>query len=179
MGRTAPAVPIPARAAVSQFSNQQVEGDGSHKQGAAGATAVARSDDTLRATETTRLDRQQGAGADTATANERRQDSRRALRRDLWPLWFGLVWNAITADNPPLLLTPADVDGDWPFVADVVRVSCCQDGHIGIVADNGQYYWFAGARHTYRFPVTALGRPGAPWTTLVRRTSQQERVTRA
>ena len=75
---------------------------------------------------------------------------------------LGLAWNAITAEDPPLLLTPADVDGEWPFAADAVRVSCCQDGHIGIVADNGQYYyWFAGARHTDRFPVTTLGRPGA------------------
>lgn len=28
-------------------------------------------------------------------------------------------------EDPPLMLTPDMVDGEWPFLASAVRVSCC------------------------------------------------------
>ena len=57
---------------------------------------------------------------------------------------------------PPLMLTPAEVEGEWPFRASEVQVSCCISGQISIVSE-GQWYWFEGGRHYDQFPVTRLG----------------------
>ena len=58
----------------------------------------------------------------------------------------------------PLMLTPAHVEGEWPFRASEVQVSCCIGGQISIES-GGQSYWFEGARYD-RYPVTQLGREG-------------------
>ena len=67
----------------------------------------------------------------------------------------GIPLVAMTAccggDPPPLMLTPAHVEGEWPFRASEVQVSCCIGGQISIVS-GGQSYCFEGARDYDRFP---------------------------
>ncbi len=64
-------------------------------------------------------------------------------------------------EEPPLLLAPEDVAGAWPFPGETVQVSCCTQGRVSLVIENGQHYYFAGTRHADRFPVAALARPDA------------------
>ena len=69
-----------------------------------------------------------------------------------------------TIEDAPLMLTPDMVDGEWPFLAPEVRVSCCQGGRLSIVDEGGQSYWFPGGWHRDRFPVEQLGKPDADFT---------------
>ena len=59
-----------------------------------------------------------------------------------------LRWDLVSpaGDPPPLMLTPAHVEGEWPFRAPEVEVSCCIGGQISIQSE-GQSYWFEGGRH--------------------------------
>ena len=75
------------------------------------------------------------------------------------PLVAFVVIMGACGDPPPLMLTPAHVEGDWPFRAPEAEVSCCIGGQISIQSE-GQSYWFEGGRHYARFPVTQLGREG-------------------
>ena len=59
-------------------------------------------------------------------------------------------------DARPLMLTAAHVEGEWPFRASELQVSCCIGGQVSMVSES-QSYWFEGGRHYDRFPVTRLG----------------------
>ena len=70
---------------------------------------------------------------------------------------LGGVAAVLRVFNPgPLLLTPDEVAGAWPFRAEALEVSCCVEGRVSLVSETGQAYWFVGARHADRFPVAAL-----------------------
>ena len=58
---------------------------------------------------------------------------------------LGIAFIGISCMNPPpLMLTPEDVDGPWPFHAAEFEIPCCEDGLVGVTPPDGSPYYFAG-----------------------------------